>query len=408
MSSYSTYALVALTALSAVSAHMQMSWPYPLHSTFNPNTPESLKDYSMTAPLVGGGPYPCKGYVNSPSGSPAMDSVTTVAAGSTLTTKFAGSAPHRGGSCQFSMSYDNGNTFNVIHSTMGGCMVDSLSQDITIPSSAPSGEALFAWSWFNNAGNREMYMNCAVVTVTGGGSGLTGPAPFVANAGTNDCSTIEGVDVVFPDPGPSIAYGGSYASSRPTAPAGITGSCASGGGSGSGSGGGAASSATSAAVSTEAAGSSSASIEVPPVHTAPVESAHVPTASPSAPAGSGRPGRPGGPGRPHGTEGTYTHTRWDNHVVTGSASASASATVDASAGGEVESSSTVVAEGAEATSATEAAPSSTASARVCRKKKRSIPSMAGDHSGQKRVIRRIGHDTRRSRIGRIGHVSYGH
>lgn len=41
-------------------------------------------------------------------------------------------------------------------------------------------------------------MNCAVVTVTGGGSGLTGPAPFVANAGTNDCSTIEGVDVVFP------------------------------------------------------------------------------------------------------------------------------------------------------------------------------------------------------------------
>lgn len=43
-----------------------------------------------------------------------------------------------------------------------------------------------------------MYMNCAVVTVQGGGSGLDGPAPFVANAGVNQCATIEGIDTVFP------------------------------------------------------------------------------------------------------------------------------------------------------------------------------------------------------------------
>lgn len=67
-------------------------------------------------------------------------------------------------------------------------------------------------------------MNCAAVTVTNGGSGLSGPTPFVANANVNDCKTIEGVDVVFPDPGPIVHYGGSYTSSRPTMPAGFSGS----------------------------------------------------------------------------------------------------------------------------------------------------------------------------------------
>jgi hypothetical protein len=31
-----------------------------------------------------------------------------------------------------------------------------------------------------------MYMNCAAVTVTNGGSGLSGPTPFVANANVNE------------------------------------------------------------------------------------------------------------------------------------------------------------------------------------------------------------------------------
>jgi hypothetical protein len=66
--------------------------------------------------------------------------------------------------------------------------------------------------------------NCASVEITGGGSGLTGPAPFVANANVNECATIENIDVVFPNPGSSVKYGGSYASTRPTAPAGFSGS----------------------------------------------------------------------------------------------------------------------------------------------------------------------------------------
>ena len=156
--------------------------------TFNPATPEVNKDYSQTSPLPqGGGGFPCKGYINNPSGSPLMDSVATIQAGSTLSTKFAGTASHRGGSCQWSMSYDMGATwtgtvdeiricrmFNskltsprivfflpgrryrdvVVHTQMGGCMTDALSVDVPIPSAAPSGEALFGWTWFNNAGER--------------------------------------------------------------------------------------------------------------------------------------------------------------------------------------------------------------------------------------------------------------
>lgn len=152
-----------------------------------------------------------------------MDSVKSIPAGSTLAYSIEGTATHGGGSCQISMSYDSGASWNVIHSIIGGCMVEGLDLSVEIPSEAPSGEALFSWSWFNHLGNREMYQNCAVVTITNGGSGLTGPTPFVANVGVNECHTIEGIDVVFPNPGSSVSYGGSYASSKPTAVAGFTG-----------------------------------------------------------------------------------------------------------------------------------------------------------------------------------------
>lgn len=48
-----------------------------------------------------------------------------------------------------------------------------------------------------------MYMNCAAVTVTGGGAGLDTDYPrmFVAQIGTNECTVPEGVPVEFPHPG---------------------------------------------------------------------------------------------------------------------------------------------------------------------------------------------------------------
>lgn len=77
--------------------------------------------------------------------------------------------------------------------------------------------------------------NCAIVTITGGGSGLNSrdhPAPFVANAGNvNSCSTTENIDPVFPNPGATVKYSGEYKGTTPAGGRGITGSnCAHPGG----------------------------------------------------------------------------------------------------------------------------------------------------------------------------------
>lgn len=177
-----------------------------------------------------------------------MTPVTTWAAGGTYSYTLEGTATHGGGSCQLAMSYDQGKSWQVIFSYIGGCMIEGLTTEFTLPSDAPNGEALFSWSWFNHLGNREMYQNCAVVTITNGGSGLSPsvyPTPFVANAGVNDCTTIEGQDVVFPEPGPNVRYGGSYAGGAPAPGTGIVGTNCygpgeSGGSTGSGSGSGSA------------------------------------------------------------------------------------------------------------------------------------------------------------------------
>jgi len=104
-------------------------------------------------------------------------------------------------------------------------------------------------TWFNNQGNREMYMNCAVVTVSGGRRKLMpraevnslpsvekralGPQIFLANLG-NGCSTRAGADVEFPDPGNSVERGGS---GDTAAPVGDCGDVVVSGGGGGGSGG---------------------------------------------------------------------------------------------------------------------------------------------------------------------------
>jgi hypothetical protein len=56
-----------------------------------------------------------------------------------------------------------------------------------------------------------MYMNCAPVTVSGSGGNamfLEGlPDMFVANLLGTPCSTVEGFDFVFPQPGDSVSTG---------------------------------------------------------------------------------------------------------------------------------------------------------------------------------------------------------
>ena len=52
-------------------------------------------------------------------------------------------------SCQFSLSYDQGKTFAVIASIIGGCPTAE-AYTIPIPKDVPAGtKALFAWTWQN-------------------------------------------------------------------------------------------------------------------------------------------------------------------------------------------------------------------------------------------------------------------
>ncbi|KAI2926197.1 CAZyme family AA11 [Aspergillus niger] len=201
-----------LASASTVTAHIQMSNPYPIRSPLDPNGDESKKDYSYTNPLDSdGSDYPCKGYANDP-----FRSVASYSPGGTYELDLQGSATHDGGSCQISLSYDTGKSFQVIHSMLGGCPLTE-SYKFTIPSDAPTGDALLTWTWFNKVGNREMYMNCAQVTIGDGSkkrdleemrkrdafSSL--PPIFIANVnGPGQCTTIENYDVNFPLPGPSV------------------------------------------------------------------------------------------------------------------------------------------------------------------------------------------------------------
>jgi hypothetical protein len=213
MKGFSTAALSVLSAAGMAAAHMNMVSPPPLRFKGNPNSDSSTIDYSYTAPLdASGANFPCKGYLKDV-GTPAGKAVASWTPGQQQKVSISGGANHNGGSCQASFSFDNGKTWKVVHSWIGNCPVAGTSDlDFTVPSDTPAGDAIFAWSWFNQVGNREMYMNCAVVTIQGAGKKKRGsttsiqsrPDMFVANVG-NGCGTTEGTDVMFPDPGSDVS-----------------------------------------------------------------------------------------------------------------------------------------------------------------------------------------------------------
>lgn len=206
------------------SAHMVMSEPPPINYKTNPHYNPSKGDSDYTAPLSpSGSNYPCRGHLkdlNTPEGAPVRD----YSPGGTYELKIDGSAVHGGGSCQASLSYDGGASWSVIKSWIGNCPNangGAQSFSFTVPTSAPSGTAIFAWTWFNKIGNREMYMNCAVVNIGGGGGRrikqrqLGGPSVFIANVG-NGCKTTEGTDVVFPNAGDQVEFGSSSSQAPPS------------------------------------------------------------------------------------------------------------------------------------------------------------------------------------------------
>ena len=82
--------------------------------------PSSHVDYNIQNPLfLNGTNYPCKGYHHS-----SMVSVSEVLkAGEVNSLELIVGASNEGGTCELSLSYDNGLTFRVFKRIIGGCPV---------------------------------------------------------------------------------------------------------------------------------------------------------------------------------------------------------------------------------------------------------------------------------------------
>jgi hypothetical protein len=112
--------------------------------------------------------------------------VTQAQAGGTIAVKMATNhqRTHLGGGCVFSLSYDEGKTFTMIASTDTQCPITK-DYDIPIPKNAPSGKALFVWSWVPIVSTApEYYMTCSHIHISGGapeGSKFSGPELPILN-----------------------------------------------------------------------------------------------------------------------------------------------------------------------------------------------------------------------------------
>ncbi|EME82432.1 uncharacterized protein MYCFIDRAFT_59548 [Pseudocercospora fijiensis CIRAD86] len=200
---------------STANAHMVITSPVPYGA-------DSLNNSPLDAD---GSDFPCK----QRSGVYDITKMNNIAVGVPQQLAFQGGATHGGGSCQLSVTMDKQPTksskWKVIHSILGGCPNGASGNangsptydsnptfEWTMPKGMPNGEYTLAWTWFNKIGNREMYMNCAPITVTGGADNddvlNTLPDMFEANIG-NGCTTVESEDLVFPDPGKYVETAGS-------------------------------------------------------------------------------------------------------------------------------------------------------------------------------------------------------
>lgn len=264
-----TKTLLVAGLASVASAHIKMAEPVPFGASSLNNSPLEAD----------GSDFPCKQRTGVYDAAGASN---VYAQGSSQQLKFIGSAVHGGGSCQVSITTDlqpdANSVWKVIKSIEGGCpakdtegnLAENANGDVpfsygyTIPDELAAGNYTIAWTWQNKVGNRELYMNCAPLQVTGDKSddGLldTLPDMFVANIG-NDCETIHNKDVEYPNPGKDVDRFNGQTSAFAAATG--AGCAAATGGSGGGSGGGSNPAPTSASASSTSDSKPTAQPSVP-------------------------------------------------------------------------------------------------------------------------------------------------
>jgi hypothetical protein len=210
---YFTKTFLFASGLASVSqAHMLLRIPAPYTSPQLQNGPLAADGSNFPCQSTGGG---------------FTGTATQMEKGTTQKMAFTGQAVHSGGSCQISITYDaqpdKQSSFKVIHSIQGGCPARNVNgnagsdasapgpdeYEFKIPDDIPNGKATLAWSWLNKSGNREFYMNCAPIEITGkeGSQSALAALPdmLVANiAPGGTCATTEGVDIEYSNPGNSV------------------------------------------------------------------------------------------------------------------------------------------------------------------------------------------------------------
>lgn len=128
-----------------------------------------------------------------------FNTVTNVQAGGFVPVKLSGkdnggNNPHYGGGCAFSLSYDDGKTFNLLATTSQRCPILEKQFNVPIPPNAPSGPALFTWHWIpTESAAPEYYMTCSPIMINGGAPRLgnepklnTPPVPILNLKGTDE------------------------------------------------------------------------------------------------------------------------------------------------------------------------------------------------------------------------------
>ncbi|KAG0239431.1 hypothetical protein B0O80DRAFT_492715 [Mortierella sp. GBAus27b] len=128
----------------------------------------------------------------------------TLKAGKTIATEYETNDPHykyKGGHCQWALSYDNGKHYVVFQDKLNTCFkgakksqgskMATFKINVKIPSSAPAGNAIFLWIFYNEEGNREIYTACSDVKITNSSKNrkFSGVEPFIANFGPSKFGT---------------------------------------------------------------------------------------------------------------------------------------------------------------------------------------------------------------------------
>ncbi|KAI0539279.1 hypothetical protein GGR58DRAFT_243989 [Xylaria digitata] len=218
----------ALTAFAAVAnGHITMKKPVPFGSV-------GSNKVLTSSPLTSAN-YPCQVSSN-PATFYSKDGIdNNMEKGVNQTISFDGSAVHGGGSCQLALTKDPqpsaSTSWQVILSIEGGCPsktgTGTDEYEFMIPDSIEDGDWVFAWTWISKlSGGPEYYMNCAPVTISGGGSAKRDvsqnetmelftrdtqlPELMVSNlAEINDCVSELSTDPQYPNPGPNLSRPGS-------------------------------------------------------------------------------------------------------------------------------------------------------------------------------------------------------